>query len=69
MQESISVREYVRGREYPLFVPVSSGNITRRGTSLAASAVEDNFLGFSWFVKAVLATESLSIQVQGVGKH
>lgn len=69
MQGLISVREYVGGRGCPLFVPVSSGNVTRRGTSLAASAVEDNLLGFSWLVKAVLATESLSIQVQGVGEH
>ena len=56
-------------REYALFVAISSGNITRRGTPLATSAVENNFLGFSWLVKAVLATESLSVQAQGVGKH
>lgn len=69
MQGFISVQVNVGGREYPLFVATSSGNITRRGTPLATSAVENNFLGFSWLVKAVLTTESLSAQVQGAGKH
>lgn len=50
-----------------LFVTISSGDITRRGTSLATPAIEDNFLRFAWLVKAVLATERLSIQVQRVG--
>jgi hypothetical protein len=69
MQELINVHGHVGRQEYLLFITISSGNITRRGTSLAASAVEDNLLGFPWLVKAVLATESLCVQVQGVGEY
>lgn len=70
MRELTSVQDIYTGRrEYPLLVTISFGDITRRGTSLATSAIKDDFLGLPWLVKAMLATESLSVQVQGTGKH
>ena len=52
-----------KDRKYPLLIAVSLRDITRGSTSLATSAVKDNFLGLARLVKAMLATKRLSIQV------